>query len=200
MIATVHERSADPRMTAPCDRGVARGRPRAVAPRRRPRARIAAMLGCTVIGMSASASADAIVPFMAVPGGQVVLLPLVIVLEGFVLRHVLGGPTGGALFQSLLANLVSTALGAALYLATMPALGEGFFHWWSRGTFATEPVRGLCIALGFAVALWIVSWASETWVVARLRNTRFAAVSKAIAWANLATYVLLLALALALTR
>ena len=145
---------------------------------------------------SADAGADALIPYMAVPWGQVFLLPIVILIEAAILYALLGGTVRAILYQSFLANLASTIVGALLYVATTPLFGESLFSWWFKGEFASERVRNACIALLFAATLCGVSWLVESWVIARLRNTGFAAVSRPSAWANLATYALLLALAL----
>jgi hypothetical protein len=142
------------------------------------------------------ACADAIIPYMAIPWGQLFLLPAVVFIEGLILNGLLGGGMLAAMFQSLLGNIASTALGAALYLATMPLVGDKLFQWWFKGGFASEAIRNACIALGFAVGLFCVSWVSETIIVAHLRRTTYRSVGSAAAVANLATYILLLGLAL----
>jgi hypothetical protein len=146
-----------------------------------------------------SAHANAIVPYMVVPWGQVFLLPLVILIEGAILYKLAGNRVMVAMFQSFLANIVSTVIGAALYFAIMPLVGRHLFEWWFKGGFASEAIRNAGIALCFAVALWTISWVSETLVIARLRKTTFKGIAPTIAWANVVTYVLLLALSLALT-
>ncbi|MEK7234460.1 MAG: hypothetical protein AAB268_11635, partial [Elusimicrobiota bacterium] len=85
------------------------------------------------------AHANAIIPYMIVPWGQVFLLPLVIIIEGVILQRLLGGKLRSILFQSFAANLLSTALGAALYFATMPLVGNRLFDWWSSGGFSAKP-------------------------------------------------------------
>ncbi len=160
------------------------------------RAKALSCLGVIVLCTPLTARADAIIPYMAVPWGQVFLLPLVILIEGSILYSVAGGRILSAMFQSFIANIVSTVLGAILYFATMPLVGDHLFQWWFKGGFASEAIRNASIALGFAVALWAVSWASETAVVSRLRKMPFKAIAPAMAWANLVTYVLLLGLAL----
>ena len=52
-----------------------------------------------------SAHADAMIPYMVVPWGQVFLLPLVIIVEGAVLRAFLGGGVVAVMLQSLIANV-----------------------------------------------------------------------------------------------
>jgi hypothetical protein len=142
------------------------------------------------------AQADAIIPYMVVPWGQAFLLPLVILVEATILRSLAGGKMLSCFFQSLIANIISTALGAALYLATMPLISEPLFYWWFKGGFASEAVRNACIALGFALVLWAISWSSETAIISRMRKTNFWGIARACAWANLVTYIFLLGLAL----
>ena len=113
-----------------------------------------------------------------------------------ILRRLAGGTALTVLFHTFVANLISTALGAALYFVTMPLVGDPLFYWWFKGEFASEAVRNACIALIFAVVLWGISWSSETMVIARLRKTSFKIISAPSAWANLATYILLLGLSL----
>lgn len=142
------------------------------------------------------ARADAIIPYMAVPWGQVFLLPLVILIEGIILRKLTGGSVLSALFQSFVGNVVSTALGAAIYFATMPYIGDRIFSWWFKGGFASEALRSACIALAFAVTLYAISWASEAAVISRLRKVKFKEMVLPCALANLATYILLMVLAI----
>jgi len=149
----------------------------------------------------AAAYADAIIPYMVVPWGQVFLLPLVVIVEAVILWRMLSGSFLSALGQSFVANLASTVLGAGLYFATLPAFGDPLFYWWFKGGFATKFIRNACIALSFAVALWFVSWVSESLVVARMRKVeRWRIVLIPCAIANLVTYVGLLALALVYQR
>jgi hypothetical protein len=143
------------------------------------------------------AMADAIIPYMVVPWGQAFLLPLVIFLEALVLWKYLRGSFKSNLFQAFIANLVSTALGAASFVLVSGFLNSVVFEWWFKGGFSTESIRSALISLGFAGVLWIISWTSESFVIARLRKET---ISKLIlvtsAWANVLTYALLLALAL----
>jgi hypothetical protein len=142
------------------------------------------------------AMADAIIPYMVVPWGQAFLLPLVILLEAFVLRKFLRTSFKSNLFQAFIANLVSTALGAAIFYAASGLLNSVVFEWWFKGGFSKESIRSALISLGFAGVLWTISWTAESLVIARLRKE---AISKSIliasAWANVLTYALLLALA-----
>lgn len=143
-----------------------------------------------------AARADAIIPYMAVPWGQAVLLPLVIVVEAVVLRRILGGRFLSAFVQSFVANLASTALGAGLYVLTMPALSEPLFYWWFKGRFATEFLRNGFIALGFALILGILSWLVESLIVARMRKETWRAAWRPSAAANLVTYLGLILLSI----
>lgn len=147
------------------------------------------------------ANANAIIPYMAVPWGQVVLLPIVVVVEGLILWQLLSGRFPPALGQSFVANLASTLVGAALYFATMPLVGESLFQWWFKGGFSSEAVRNACIALTFAAVLWAVSWAIESVVIARMRKSlTWRGVSRPCAIANTVTYVSLFGLALLFQR
>lgn len=161
------------------------------------RARLCHWWGILPMCAPLTARADAMIPYMVVPWGQVFLLPVVIFVEGAILRSLLGGKVLSTLLQSFVANLVSTTLGAALYYATMPLVGDRLFYWWFKGGFASEAVRNACIAIVFAVVLWTISWLSETLVIARMRKANsIKEIAFPCALANLATYALLLALAL----
>lgn len=161
------------------------------------RARLCYWWPIVLVCVPLTVHADAMIPYMVVPWGQVFLLPIVIFVEGYILRSLLGGNFRSALFQSSVANLASTILGAALYFTTMPLVGENIFYWWFNGGFSSDAVRNACIAIVFAVVLWTISWLSETLVIARMRQANS---NKGIAFpcaiANLSTYVLLLLLAL----
>ena len=138
---------------------------------------------------------------MAVPWGQVALLPIVILVEGLLLWCLLGGRFPPALGQSFVANLASTLAGAALYFVTMPLVGEPLFQWWFKGSFSSETVRNACVALTFATVLWVVSWAIESLVIARMRKTQsWRDISRPCAIANVVTYVSLFVLALSFQR
>jgi len=101
------------------------------------------------------------------------------------------------LFQSFFANLVSTIIGAVLYIVTMPLVGDRLFQWWFKGGLSSETVRNALIALLFAVVLWTISWLSETAVLVRLRKaSSWKGLSFPSAVANLVSYALLLSLAL----
>jgi hypothetical protein len=148
-----------------------------------------------------AANANAIIPYMAVPWGQVFLLPAVVVIEGLILWRLLSGRLLPALGQSFVANLASTLVGAALYFATMPLVGESLFQWWFKGGFSSEAVRNAFIALTFAAVLWAVSWAVESIVIARMRKSPvWRGVSRPCAIANAVTYVSLFGLSLLFQR
>jgi hypothetical protein len=142
------------------------------------------------------ARADAMIPYMVVPWGQVFLLPLVIIVEGVILRGFLGGGTVAVMLQSTVANVASTIVGAALYMSGMPLIGDPLFTWWFKGSFGTEAVRSALISLSFAAILWVISWALETFIISRMRRVALNVVGKPCAIANVTTYGLLLALAL----
>lgn len=143
----------------------------------------------------AVASANALIPYMAVPWGQAFLLPLVVLIEAPFLRQ---EPVtfGRAALQSFLANLASTIVGAGLYFVTMPLVGDHLFNFWFKSQVASETFRGLLIAVGFAAVLGALSWLIESMVVARIRKAERQTVAWPCAKANLATYALLLLLAL----
>lgn len=146
------------------------------------------------------ARADAIIPYMAVPWGQLFLLPLVITIEGVILRMLSGGSVLSAFFQSFVGNIVSTALGAAIYLATIPHIYDQVFTWWFKGGFASEALRNACIALAFALILYVISWISETIIISRMRKVKFKELAFPCAITNLATYILLMFLAIWLQK
>src|SRR5258706_11390334 len=108
------------------------------------------LLGCTPL----AAHADAMIPYMVVPWGQVFLLPLVIIIEALILRALLGGGVLAILLQSFLANVASTLVGAVLYIGTMSLGGNAMFTWWFKGTLGTEALRSALISFSFAAVLW----------------------------------------------
>ncbi len=147
------------------------------------------------------ANANAIIPYMAVPWGQAFLLPIVILIEALVLWRLLSGRFPPVLGQSFVANLASTFVGAALYFATMPLIGEPLFQWWFKGGFASEAIRNACIALAFAGVLWVISWFVESLVIGHLRKLdNWKRVSRQCAIANLVTYASLLGLAISFQK
>jgi hypothetical protein len=143
-----------------------------------------------------SAHADAMIPYMVVPWGQVFLLPLVVIVEAAIIRGFLGGGVIAVTLQSLVANVASTIVGALIYISGMSLIGDPLFTWWFKGGLGTEAIRAALISLSFAAALWAISWAVESLVISRMRKTALSVVAKPCAIANAATYVLLLALAL----
>lgn len=143
------------------------------------------------------AHADAIIPYMVVPWGQVFLLPLVILIEALILRSLLHEKFRTSLNQSFIANLASTFFGVVLYILTMPLFGNLLFEWSFKGGFSTETIRNAFIAFAFAIVLWTISWLSEKTVIFRMRKTSsMKDVSFSCAVANLVSYALLLTLAL----
>jgi hypothetical protein len=136
------------------------------------------------------------IPYLAVPWGQLLLLPVVVVVEAIVLRRSWGGRVAPILGQSFVANLTSTLVGAGLYRMTMGRLHEPLFDWWFKGGFGTEAIRNACISIGFASVLWLISWVIESFVLARLRKTGFSGVSRPCAVANVVTYAGLIVIAL----
>lgn len=153
-------------------------------------------VSCLILCFPFQARANAIIPYMVVPWGQLFLLPLVIFIEGKILHKLAGGKTSTALLQSLVANIISTAVGALIYLATMPLIEEKLFQWWFKGGFGSEALRSAFIALVFAIVLYFISWLSETAIIARMRKAQFKKMAIPCATANLITYVLLLGCAL----
>ncbi len=155
------------------------------------------VLGAIAVSISQQASADAIIPYMVVPWGQLFLLPVVVLLEAIILRLMLGGTVKSNLVQSFLANLASTAIGAVTYVVTSPIFGNAAFHWWFKGEYSTESIRSALIASAFAAVLWFVSWVSESFVIVRMRRgTSARPIISACAVANVVTYSSLLALAI----
>ena len=148
-----------------------------------------------------SAKADAMIPYMVVPWGQVFLFPVVVIVEAVVLRTTFVGRFAPVLFQSFVANLASTLVGSLMYLATMNVVGERLFYWWFKGGFGTEAIRNAVIALAFAGVLWFVSWIVESAVIRRMRRaSSIREVFRPVALANVVTYVLLLGLAISFQR
>ena len=156
-----------------------------------------AVWGVCAVSLSSESNADAIIPYLAVPWGQAFLFPLVVLLEASVLWPYLKGRFLPLLGQSLVANCASTLIGALLYVATMPLVGDTLFQWWFKGDFASEAIRNACIALAFVAILWTVSWIIESLIIGRMRKlASWKEVAKPCAIANVATYIPLLGLAL----
>jgi len=142
------------------------------------------------------AQANAIIPYMVVPWGQLILLPLVVVVEAVILHRMLRGKFLPTLGQSFLVNLVSTVVGATLYYITMATVGQTLFEWWFKGPFASEAIRNAAIALALAVGLGVLSWLVESRGLAYLRQlTSWEHVLVPCAVANAATYTGLVVLA-----
>lgn len=144
------------------------------------------------------AHADAIIPYVVVPWGQALLLPIVVIIEGLILVASLGGGVVAAMLQSLVANVASTIVGGIIYFGTMTFVGEPMYMWVFRaGIFGKgRAIRTTLLSLAFAAVLFTISWAIESWVISRMRRTTIRVVALPCALANTATYVLLLALAL----
>lgn len=142
-----------------------------------------------------TALADAIIPYLVVPMGQVFLFPLVVLLESLVLSCMIQGTWRRAVWHSFLINLASTLAGAALYFATMAVIGERIFNAWWKSGVEHQKMAAIVIALVFALALFGISWLIETVLLWRLRPTtdRRQAAS-ACGVANGLTYAILLGL------
>lgn len=153
-----------------------------------------------LIAASGTAFANAIIPYMAVPWGQAILFPIVVLAEApFVRRHA-GGGFVRAVWHSLLANLGSTIVGAVIYVAVMALVGESLFRFWSQGHLASGGMlRTVVVATGFAALLWLVSCLVESVVLTLLRKPADAGpIWRACIQANALTYAVLLAIAVAL--
>jgi len=151
----------------------------------------------SLIVIPRTAYANAIIPYMVVPWGQLFLLPIVVLIEAIVLSKLLHDKLRATLFQSFIANIVSTIVGAVLLLATTPLIGDRLFEWWFKGGFSSEAVRSACIAIAFTIVLWTVSWTSETIVIARMRKaSSIRALTFPCAIANSTSYAMLLVIAL----
>jgi hypothetical protein len=153
----------------------------------------------TVLALAAGgAHANAIIPYMVVPWGQLILLPLVVVVEAVILHRMLKGKFLPTLGQSFLVNLVSTLVGAGLYYLTMTAFGQTLYQWWFKGGFASEAIRNAAIALALAIGLGVFSWIVESRGLAYLRQLNsWEHVLVPCAVANATTYTALVVLAVA---
>jgi len=146
---------------------------------------------------SAPALGDALIPYMWVPMGQLFLFPLVVLIEAVVILGILSGTKLQAIGHSFLMNLASTAVGAALYLATGPFIGDRLYKFWWNTGFDWQSITAIGISLVFALVFFGVSWVVETIVLRRLRPaSETGQVVKTTGIANAATYALLLALAI----
>jgi hypothetical protein len=145
------------------------------------------------------AKANGILPYMVVPLGQTFLLPIIIVIESVILWYLLTSRFLSALWQSFIANIVSTLVGVGLYLATMPFVGDHLFRWLLRGGFGSMAIRNrnAFIALTIAAILWAISVLVESIIIGRMNKlASWKEVSRQCAIANLVTYVFLIILAM----
>jgi len=148
-----------------------------------------------VVSWPGVARADAIIPFLWVPLGQLVLFPVVVAIEAAVIWRLLAGRKLAAVWHSLLVNLASTLVGAALYFATEPSLLPALNRVWWQGSFEYQGLRTMLIALGYAVVLFAVSWLVEGLLLVRLRSSApRQRVVVTVGVANAFTYILLIAL------
>jgi len=138
--------------------------------------------------VSTQANANAIIPYMVVPWGQVVLLPIVVFIEAIIISKMIQSGFWKISLLCLLANIASTILGAVLYWFVLPNYSNSLFQWWFKGDFSTEPVRNIIISILFASLLWLISFISETAVLSKLRQTKFSDFAMSIAIANLTSY------------
>lgn len=154
-----------------------------------------------VLCVPSRAYANAIVPYMVVPWGQVLLLPIVALVETPLVRHHLGGGFGLGAWHSVLANLASTLAGAALGLVAMRLFGDWLFEYWSGAQYGPDSLqRSMLISGAFAALLYLVSGVVEARVLRSLRpNADPSRVRRCALQANGLTYGLLLALSVAFT-
>lgn len=129
--------------------------------------------------------------------GQLFLFPLVVLVEAPIISAILRGTKAQAIGHSLLMNLASTLVGAALYVTTGPLIGDPLYQlWWNSG-FDRQRITAIMISIVIAITLFGISWLVETVVLSRLRPAAaLAQVMKTTGIANAVTYVLLMALAL----
>ena len=164
--------------------------------------RIGVLFGAVLlvtVCVPSQAYANAIIPYLVVPWGQVLLLPVVALVETPLVRHHLGGGIGLGVWQSLLANLASTLAGAALGLVAMRLFGDWLFGFWAGAQYGPDSVqRSMLISSAFAVVLYLVSAVVEARVLRSLRpNADPSRVRRCALQANGLTYGLLLALSVA---
>lgn len=151
----------------------------------------------SLVCLPLQAHANAIIPYMVVPWGQVLLLPVVILIEALILRRLLREKFRTSLYLSFIANLASTILGAVLFVITMSVVGNFLFEWSFTGNSFLETTRNNVVALLFAIFLWTISWLSEKAVILRMGKTNsITNISFSCAVANLVSYALLLTLAI----
>lgn len=148
---------------------------------------------CIVLTMPSLARADALIPYLVVPFGEVFLFPLVVLVETIFVKILLKMPFWGSLWRTALANLASTALGAVLYYMAMPLIGNPLWDVWMK----YKTPAAILISLSFAIILCIVSWLIESIVAASLmRNVEKKKIYLTFLKANICSYVLLWLLSL----
>jgi hypothetical protein len=134
-----------------------------------------------------------------VPWSAALIVPIVI-LEGWILGRRLNLPARRVMLATWLANLASTFLGVPLTWFAL-ALLWGYAHvgllgftWLSDGDWWTIPRA----ALAHMPLFFCISWWSEYLVSRRLlRDVEKVPLRRAVMWANLASYGLLVAFLLA---
>ena len=132
--------------------------------------------------------ANAIIPYLWVPIGQLFLFPLVVAAESWLVWLSLKGGFRRILWRVLLANLASTAVGAALYFLSMPLVGKPLWDIWNK--FDTP--AAIIISFLIAAVLFGVSWLVETKVMVHmLHEVEKKRVRSAMLSANLVTYLVL---------
>jgi hypothetical protein len=108
-------------------------------------------------------------------------LAAVVLLEGLVLRALRWGGLGRSLLDSLLMNMVSTAVGVLIVIV----LGDA----------VTAPASVGAAVLRLPLT-WALSVLVETAVLVLIRKKQVREVIRPVLWANLASYVLIAALVL----
>ena len=150
--------------------------------------RIPAPLFVMVLIIPSNAVANAIIPYMSVPWGQMFLFPLIVLIESIVLTVAIRKPFWISLTVSIIANLISTVLGAVIYVMTMIKISHHLFPWWANGHIGSKEIRSLIIAFLFTGLLFVISWASETFVISRVLKVKWDRISKYCVKANLISY------------
>jgi len=149
---------------------------------------------CFVLTMPTLVWADALIPYLVVPLGEVLLFPLVVIIETLFVWILLEMPFWGALWRTFIANLASTAFGAILYFISMPLIGNPLWDVWTK----YKTAAAILISLSFAIILCIISWLIESVVVASLmRDTEKRRIYITYLKANICSYALLWLLSLA---
>jgi hypothetical protein len=122
--------------------------------------------------------------FMPAAMANVVALIPVILLEGLILWRLLAVPARRGFYLSLIANLASTIVGFAIGLPIDLLLGGGL------------PGSGAGVAISLFLMLWL-SWWIEAKVVRRMQKADPAVkAGRATLFANVASYALLIVMAL----